>query len=113
MASYNQRINKLLRDNGWENKVGELPKDIIDKVIASNGLKWHSNIWLYVKDDKWIMVTDDGGYYKVHAEWMVWHVSPRTGNVLATAIWSVKSLFNNLKAIIETGDSVGDPDYQT
>jgi hypothetical protein len=60
----------------------------------------------------WIIVTDDGGYYKCFAKFGIWHTSQK-GEVVLQCIWSVAHLKRSLKSLIETGKTIPDPGYHT
>ena len=55
----------------------------------------------------WIVVTNNGGFYKCFAEYMVWH---RNGN---TARWTQKSMKAALVALFNGRPTPADPDYHT
>lgn len=61
---------------------------------------------------EWIITTDDGGYYKVGAEAMVWYTG-LTGGSNSSACWSIKSLRDCIKKIIIQGVPTRDPNYTT
>lgn len=71
--------------------------------------------WTYYKGDnpetatEWIVVTDNGGFYKVGAQYMLWQF-PSGGS---QACWSNASLKKSLKSLLTSGTTVADPDYQT
>ena len=65
---------------------------------------------------RWILVTDDGGYYKVHASYMLWYdtgVDDEYKGLRNQALWSLASLKRSLKSFIFHGKRTEDPDYQT
>ncbi len=91
----------------------ELPLNISTIIKNSNGFKM-SNKFIYslTKDSNWIVVTEDGEYYKDGAKYMVWYIV----NYKCTknqALWSDKSLFNTLHSLMKTGELTKDPNYQT
>jgi len=91
-----------------------LPKSAMDFVKGKNGFRY-DNGWTdayYEGDDpktakNWLVVTDDGGFYKVDAQYMIWH--PDT----VRARWSTKSMKTALKALLDNKPVPQDPDYQT
>lgn len=99
--------------NGWQIMGEEIPDDLIkdaENKIFEYPCTWFNN-GSYKKDDKFIIVTDNGGMYKVGAEFMVWfNIS---GTVCAQAIWSVKALRKTLNSLMLEGKTTFDPDYQT
>lgn len=60
----------------------------------------------------WILVTDNGGAYKVDAEYMIWYTT-KDGRDGSQAIWSTKALRNSIKSLMTKGTTVSDPGYQT
>jgi len=62
---------------------------------------------------EWIVVFNDGGYYKVGATYMVWHTNPKTGNPTNTARWTKSSLHQAIMAIKRGETTPFDPNYQT
>jgi len=61
---------------------------------------------------KWAVVMDDGSYYKVHAKYAFWR--PNTeGELTMFCYWSDHSLKKALKAYLDRGETLRDPDYQT
>lgn len=60
----------------------------------------------------WIIVTDDGGYYKCFAKFGIWHTSPK-GEVVLQCIWTLGHLKKSLKSVITTGQTIFDPNYHT
>ena len=58
---------------------------------------------------EWIVTTDNGGFYKVDAEYMLWQIPSGT----CQALWSPAALKKSIKSLMLTGNTVRDPDYQT
>lgn len=56
---------------------------------------------------EWIVVTDDGSYYKHGAQYMIW------SNTRILAAWSGASLKKTVKAFLNEVAAPADPDYQT
>ena len=66
----------------------------------------------------WIIVMDDGGYYKVDAEFMTWHRiddvnSSYNGKIVGKCNWSVAALNRTISAIKKGEPVPRDPGYQT
>jgi hypothetical protein len=59
------------------------------------------------KATDWIVVTNNGGFYKHLALYMVWH---RNGN---TARWTLKSMKSAVIALFKGEQIPMDPDYRT
>ena len=57
--------------------------------------------------DQWIVVTNDGGFYKVGAIYMVW------SNDIAMACWSAKHMKKTVAACMKGEKPERDPYYQT
>ena len=75
-----------------------------------NGWKYNngSYIMAYHKNDKeWIIVTDDGGFYKVDAKYSMW-----TNEGMHCA-WSYKHLVKMIEAKMQGLEMPMDPDYQS
>ena len=60
---------------------------------------------------KFILVRDDGGFFKVHAEFMVWYFVDK--EICAQALWTFKALKKTLRSLMADGKTISDPDYQT
>lgn len=100
--------------NGWIDKAGpQLPQEIVDAIIAANGFRYGSGNYceFLQKDDKWIVVTDDGDYYKTNAIYSVWHKIGDT--VCMQCIWSNAALNRTLKSLRLEGKTTRDPGYTT
>ncbi len=103
--------------NGWKEFEGDTLPDsaqefIKSKLLPHNNRNWKHCFAYYKGNDpqttkNWIIVTDDGGYYKVDAEYMIWSEK----HILA--MWSTKHLFKTLTAIMMDFAPPKDPDYQT
>lgn len=110
-----------------------LPQSALDWIEMAFG-KSHAGplsyggSWLlaYYKGDdpetakEWIIVTDNGGSFKVGAEYMVWYKRADADvkedhefKYVAQALWSDQSLNNTIASIRNEGPRVDDPDYQT
>lgn len=98
-------------------------KDGIDSGPWSYDGRW---VGAYYKGDDaetaedWIIVTDNGGAFKVGAEYMVWFKRSDAGDetdpefiYVAQAIWSEQALNNTLLSLRTGGPRVDDPDYET
>lgn len=103
----------------WEEE--ELPEHIgkiLDaKRAFAGGGGWCTGAAFYKGDPKtstdWIVVTDNGGYFKVGAEFMVWYKPESKEEYGAQAVWSVSHLKKTLKSLFKTGKTIPDPGYQT
>ena len=60
----------------------------------------------------WFIVTPDGSYYKVDAEYMTWHRC-ETGAIVGMCNWSLGSLYKSRVAYFKEGNMPRDPNYQT
>jgi|688.fasta_scaffold1071212_1 hypothetical protein len=116
MAYKKTIIQKALESSSWKEYKGrdELPSSADQLIkkwdIFKGGNGWWRAYYLGVSPEnatKWIIVTPDGGYYKVFARYMVWY---EEGN---TARWTDKSLKNALVALFNGQKPPMDPDYQT
>jgi hypothetical protein len=99
--------------NGWVEMTTELPQTIVDAIIASNGFKYGDGSYCggFVKGDDFIIITPDGGYYKVNASYSVWYKIGDT--VRMQCIWSMAALKRTLKSLKTEGKTVPDPGYTT
>lgn len=61
---------------------------------------------------EWACVMDDGGYYKVNAEYAFWHPNEKNELVLHCA-WTYSHLKKNIKHFLTTGGILRDPKYTT
>jgi hypothetical protein len=55
---------------------------------------------------------DDGGYYKVNAEYAFWHPNEENELVLHCS-WTYSHLKKNIKHFLTTGGILRDPKYTT
>jgi len=109
--------------NGWKeyggSKFNVLPKHIEEIAIEKNMFKYTDGYCHMVyKGDiatttEWAIVTDDGGSYKVDAEYMIWATDPKHG-IISKACWSGYGLMNAIIALCD-GELIDwrDPDYRT
>lgn len=115
---------KALKSNGWKPFTGEsLPKNACfhkskyDTDPNGHNIFEYGGCWIegftYYKGDspetatEWIITTDNAGFYKVHASYMIWHPNG------SQALWSGAALKRSMKALLASGKTVADPDYQT
>ena len=61
---------------------------------------------------EWACVMDDGGYYKVNAEYAFWHPNEKNELVLHCS-WTYSHLKKNVKHFLTTGGILRDPKYTT
>lgn len=105
---------KFKPTNGWKQFEGDEMNSALQKFVKKkNAFKYDGN-WIEAwykgnpeTTSDWILITDDGGFYKVDAEWMIWF--PKG----AQAIWSLSHLPKALKHIMSKGTILRDPNYQT
>jgi hypothetical protein len=92
-----------------------IPDDVFNIIKEHNGFNYNGISWFhnisFQRGKDFIIVTDDGGYYKVDAEWMIW--SFIDGQFGSQAIWSNTALENSITSLMLTGKRTNDPDYQT
>ena len=99
-------------------KTDTLPDEIFNRIVEANGFKYHGSQWLFGyafqrNDNKeFIVVTNDGGYYKVHAQFMIWHVN-QNNVVCSQACWTLASMRRSMKSLLNGTGTVFDPNYQT
>ena len=60
---------------------------------------------------EWIIVMDDGGYYKVGAQYSFWRTTPE--GMSLQCVWSYNHLKKTLRNYIDNGETIFDPGYQT
>ena len=60
----------------------------------------------------WIIVLDNGGYYKVNATYITWYYHPIDG-VVGKCNWSRAALAETLAALLAGEQPPIDPDYHT
>lgn len=119
-------LKATISQSGWKKFEGDqLPEqacwsksvystDPKGQYIFKYGGSWWANFTYYRGDNpetatEWIIPTDNGGSYKVGAEYMLWQMP--SGN--AQACWSSASLKRSIKSLLTRGVTVADPDYQT
>lgn len=119
-----KQLKQQLNQSGWKKFEGEtLPPQACTHIspyrkepssIFEYGGSWIIG-WTYYKGDnpetatEWIVVTNNGGFYKVDAEFMLWHIPSGT----VQALWSGAAVKRSLKSLMTVGTTVADPDYQT
>lgn len=81
-----------------------LPQNILDKV---NSISIEALVAIWTNGDRFVAVTDDGGYYKVNARYMVW------SNDYAVARWSDETMVEAIDCIMKQKPLRHDPNYQT
>jgi hypothetical protein len=121
-----KELKNQISQSGWKKFEGEfLPeqarfyKSKYSHTPEGQNIFEYSGHWIigktFYKGDnpetatEWIVTTDNGGFYKVGAEYMLWQF-PSGG---AQALWSNASLKKSLKSLLTNGTTVADPDYQT
>ena len=67
---------------------------------------------------EWVVVMDDGGYYKVWAEYSFWHSYTGTNpeykdKLVLQCVWSAGHLKKTVRNFLEYGETLPDPGYQT
>ena len=67
---------------------------------------------IFEDSNDWIITTYDGWYYKVDAEYCVWYRSKK-GDIVMRCVWTTAHLKKALKSLIQKGEWLPDPDYQT
>ena len=78
--------------------------------------EWLSGVSMAKNENEFIVVTNNGGFFKVGAQYMVWRpILNREGNrqIVAQAIWSNAALKRTMKSLMKSGETTMDPDYQT
>ena len=97
-------------------KTDTLPDEIFNRIVEANGFKQHGVHWLFgyafQRGKDFIVVTDDGGYYKVFAQYMIWHTN-ENGVVCSQACWSTASMRRSMKSLLNGTGTVFDPNYHT
>lgn len=99
--------------NGWVENKDTLSQEVVNAIIAANGFRYGDGSYCeyFKKDNDWIVVTPDGGYYKVNASYSVWYKIGDT--VRMQCIWSNAALNRTLKSLKTEGKTVPDPGYTT
>jgi len=107
----------------WKKFTGDkLPQNALDWAKDSNiwasrygrwviGFVWYQGETPETATD-WIITMDDGSYFKVRAQYMLWH-SYGSGKIGAQAIWSTSHLKKTTRNLRLKGDTLPDPGYQT
>jgi hypothetical protein len=105
----------------WKNYKGEtLPQNCLDyfkdQDIFRYGGGWIIAFYLGDRPEtatKWAIVLDNGGFYKVGAEFAFWHPRPETGEVVLKCQWSLAALHRSITALKKDQSLPFDPGYQT
>ena len=108
-------MNIQIEGTDWTKYEGEEFPAEASKFAKDNDIfQWHgrwTEIFFKGKSMKkaidWIIVTDDGGSYKVGATWMLWNKD------YVKAAWSRKALIDMIMCIIKDKEMIEDPNYQT
>ena len=99
--------------NGWVENREELSEEVGDAIVSHGGFKYGDGTYrhYFKKDNDFIVVTPDGGYYKCNAIYCVWY---KIGdNVSMQCCWSRAALNRTLKSLKTEGKTVPDPGYTT
>jgi len=113
----------------WKAFKGQtLPQSALDWAEKFSSPDGFRSLWKYAYDGwcnayyvgndpktatEWIIVTPDGGFYKVHAKYSLWYMNPKTGNPNMQCLWTKTSLGRSIKSLREGGDTIFDPKYTT
>lgn len=96
----------------------EIPEWIKEALLKENAFRSGSPQW-YIdtlffnsKEKKFMIVFNDGWYYKVNAEFALWYINEQ-GNLVLQCCWSHSHLKRTMRSIIENGHSLPDPGYTT
>jgi len=107
-------LNRVLQLSGW--------KKLNSIELTPAGKKWaeKKGVFRYTQDfveayykgepdstNYWIIITDDAGFYKHGAEYMIW------SNTYVLAVWSTNFCVKILNSIMLGQKPPRDPDYQT
>ena len=115
MKNIKGKIVEIKLFNNWVDR-----EDLLLPQVAQNIMEKH-NAWKYNHEEyvmafykgdpettnDWLIITQDGGAYKVWAEFMLWTQSG------GWASWTYKHLLVQLKAAMLGMDIPRDPDYQS
>lgn len=116
MAYKKPMIEATMEETGWSEFKGnnQLPMSAHPMIERTEMFKYPGGWYkaFYKGDvettDKWIIVTANGGFYKVNAIFMVW-----TYDGVCVARWTVKSMKEAVCAKFKGLDIPFDPNYQT
>lgn len=112
------------RNCGWVRFTGEeLPEIIFKKLeeeraFRSGHGRWFSDLVFYRGDnpetsENWIIIMNDGGYYKVDAEFAFWYTRDPGQDMGMNCVWSDAHLERTVRNFMVTGKTLPDPGYQT
>lgn len=101
--------------DGWNQFKGQSWPEQADPFADKHDVfKWGGEcLAIYYKGETmetatdWILILDDGGFYKVGAEYMIW------SNDYCIAAWSGQHVVDTATAIMAGQKPVRDPQYQT
>ena len=115
MAYKKPILQVAMEEHGWSEYKGETLPESANPLIDKTEMFKYPGGWskAYYKGnvkttDQWIVVTNNGGFYKVDALFMVWE---KTGRALAC--WSQKHMKKTVIAFFQDTNPERDPDYQT
>jgi len=110
----------------------ELPDEAIEALTTTQpGTNWESTPFRYPgewhlayhekgvppeKSKKWILVTNNAGFYKVDAEYAIWYTAEPneiSGSTRMRCYWSWNQAITNLNRLLRAGSMERDPNYQT
>ena len=122
MAYKKPIIQQALEKTGWKEfkSEGQLPQSAKDyfgdyfKEFFRYPGGWNRAFYRGENPDKateWVVVTNNGGFYKVFAIYMVWWLEGEKRK--ATARWSDKSLKEAIVSILHGKNPPMDPNYHT
>jgi hypothetical protein len=98
----------------------ELPKSALDSIKADMfQYGGQVQVALYKGEipeeaKEWIIVTDNGGFYKVGAQFVMWFTkADYPDGYGCQCYWSSKALVTSITSLMSKGVTVRDSDYQT
>ena len=107
-------------ENGYKLVDDGIPDNIWKLLNEHDAFKypgsWIVDATFLKSDNEFIVTVDNGGFYKVGAAYMVWHMITTKSNekkLVAQAIWTDTALKKTLKSLMKTGTTIHDPNYQT
>ena len=116
-----------IKNREWTRFTGsEFPENLVkimeeQRVFRSgHGQVYFDTIWfkgeLSTKATEWCFVMNDGGNYKVFAEFAFWHTiinCESKPQLVLQCVWSYSHLKKTMRNYLEKGNTLPDPGYQT
>lgn len=114
-----RNFEKIAKRKGFQNI--EKINDRLEEILINQNFTMYGcyfSGYVFSKGDakttnNFVFITDDGGFYKVGAEYMIWYWHEKLQEIVGIARWSMESLEHGLEELFQTGEITRDLEYQT